>query len=235
MIRGGGRTGLSWNVMMSWYLWNFQTWFDIDFTSKNVLLEGKKRKIKSGWKWFWVLCQRWYDGIITRYISITPANVSLSQKQEAELKSQFVPGQSTVIISLFEIPYDCKCLSCTTPRFYNSPLRWASTFILVFPLGNEWRHNWTLFGFFALVPIRCLSLQMSTMWKIWHFPCFLETSLFPSPPYILRKCPSGKAKAQQSSQAVNNAHPPQVYALQCVTHLKTAMRRFTKRMFATKR
>lgn len=154
-------------------------------------------------------------------------------KTRNQNKSKFVPGQSTVTISPFEVPYDCKCLCCTTPESYNNPLRWGCIFTLVFPIANEWCCNWTLFGFFSLVPIRCLSLEMSTMWKTWHFPCLLETSLLPFPPYIIGKCLS--AKAQQSSSAVSSVHPPQACTLQCVTHLKTAMRRFTKRMFATKR
>lgn len=41
IIKGGGKTGLSWNVIINWYRWNFQTWFDMDLTSKNVLLERK--------------------------------------------------------------------------------------------------------------------------------------------------------------------------------------------------
>lgn len=30
--------GRSWNVMISWYRWNFHTWLEMDLTSKNVLL-----------------------------------------------------------------------------------------------------------------------------------------------------------------------------------------------------
>lgn len=46
MMRGGGRMGRSWKVMISWYLWNFHTWLEMDLTSKNVLLwENKPRLI----------------------------------------------------------------------------------------------------------------------------------------------------------------------------------------------
>lgn len=36
--------GRSWNVMISWYLWNFHTWLEMDLTSKNVLLWDFKNK-----------------------------------------------------------------------------------------------------------------------------------------------------------------------------------------------
>lgn len=36
--------GRSWNVMISWYLWNFHTWLEMDLTSKNVLLWDLKKQ-----------------------------------------------------------------------------------------------------------------------------------------------------------------------------------------------
>lgn len=45
MMRGGGRMGRSWNVIISWYLWNFHTWLEMDLTSKKVLLWDRKQSV----------------------------------------------------------------------------------------------------------------------------------------------------------------------------------------------
>lgn len=50
MMSGGGRMGRSWNVMMSWYLWNFHTWFEMDLTSKKVLLQKRGQRVVSKWR-----------------------------------------------------------------------------------------------------------------------------------------------------------------------------------------
>lgn len=47
MMSGGGRMGRSWNVMMSWYLWNFHTWLEMDLTSKKVLLPKREQRVVS--------------------------------------------------------------------------------------------------------------------------------------------------------------------------------------------
>lgn len=102
-------------------------WYRFDFEKRVARRQERRGKYHQTENGFGCFAE---DDMTT--VAITLANVSLSQKQEAEQKSKFVPGRNTVIISLFEVPYDCKCLRCTT-RVLQQPIEMGMYFYPCFP------------------------------------------------------------------------------------------------------
>lgn len=189
MIRGGGRTGLSWNVMISWYLWNFHTWLEMDLTSKNVLLEDKRRKTTIRLKWFWVLCQSWYDSTLSRHTSLLVVNALQKEDQKKGVSLCFSKSQWQSVVSKYLITV---CLLCPITESYNNWMRQESIFILVFPIRSDWCYNWTFnyFGFPAMIPMECLLLEMRQCEELGIF-LYTWRQATPSVPLTLTSSENG--------------------------------------------